>query len=39
VPFFFTSSGFFLFSKMSTENLDGEKIKNYCFRFRKFLKG
>ena len=37
VPFFFTSSGFFLFSKMSTENLDGEKIKNYCFKILRLL--
>lgn len=37
VPFFFVSSGFFLFSKMSVENLDGERIKNYCFKILRLL--
>ena len=32
VPFFFVSSGFFLFGKMSLDDINTERIKNYCQR-------
>ncbi len=32
VPFYFVSSGFFLFKKMSLYEVDTQIIKNYCFR-------
>lgn len=32
VPFYFVSSGFFLFRKMSLGNLKVDVIKNYCFK-------
>ena len=35
VPFFFVAAGYFLFSKMSTVNLDKERIKKYVVRIFK----
>lgn len=32
VPFFFVSSGYFLFRKMTLDHLDYERIKSYCFK-------
>ena len=32
VPFYFISSGFFLFKKMPLYELDQERIKTYCFK-------
>ena len=32
VPFYFIVSGFFLFRKMSFDNLNFKTIKNYCFK-------
>ena len=32
VPFYFISSGFFLFRKMPVDQLDAEVIKGYCFK-------
>lgn len=32
VPFYFVCSGFFLFRKMSFDNLNIDAIKNYCFK-------
>ncbi len=37
VPFFFTSSGFFLFKKMSPGEIDLDAIKNYCFKTFRLL--
>lgn len=32
VPFYFVSSGFFLFKKMSPYNLNTDAVKSYCFK-------
>lgn len=32
VPFFFVSSGYFLFRKIDLQNFDSSKIKEYCFK-------
>ena len=37
VPFYFVSSGFFLFRKMSLSKLDKERIKAYCFKILRLL--
>ena len=37
VPFYFISSGFFLFKKMSLYNLELETIKVYCFKILRLL--
>ena len=37
VPFFFTCSGYLLFSKMPAGSLDWERIKNYCFKILRLL--
>ncbi len=37
VPFFFVSSGFFLFKKMPEDSLDVERVKNYCFKVLQLL--
>lgn len=37
VPFYFASSGFFLFKKMSFYKLDKEIIKTYCFKILRLL--
>lgn len=37
VPFYFVCSGFFLFRKMSTDNLDTDVIKHYCFKILRLI--
>lgn len=37
VPFYFVSSGFFLFRKMPSDHLDTDAIKNYCFKILRLL--
>ena len=37
VPFYFVSSGFFLFQKMPLYELDKERIQAYCFRILRLL--
>lgn len=37
VPFYFVSSGFFLYRKMPLDNLDTEVIRNYCFRLLRLV--
>ena len=37
VPFYFVSSGFFLFKKMPLYKLDKEIIKSYCFKILRLL--
>ena len=37
VPFYFVSSGFFLFKKMSPYDLSTETIKSYCFKILRLL--
>lgn len=37
VPFYFVSSGFFLFRKMPVYDLDPEVIKNYCFKILRLV--
>ncbi|MEE0265598.1 MAG: acyltransferase family protein [Acutalibacteraceae bacterium] len=37
VPFFFVSSGFFLFKKALGEKLDVDRVKNYCFKILRLL--
>lgn len=37
VPFYFVSSGFFLFKKMPLYRLDKEIIKTYCFKILRLL--
>ena len=37
VPFYFVSSGFFLFKKMPLYDLDKEAIKGYCFKILRLL--
>jgi serine/alanine racemase len=37
VPFYFVSSGFFLFRKMTPEQLDVPAIKRYCFKLLRLL--
>ena len=37
VPFYFVSSGFFLFKKMPVNKLDNEIIKTYCFKILRLL--
>ena len=37
VPFYFVSSGFFLFRKMSLSQLDKEIVKTYCFKILRLL--
>lgn len=37
VPFFFVSSGFFLFKKMPLYDLNTDIIKNYCFKILRLL--
>ena len=37
VPFYFVSSGFFLFRKMTPEQLDVPAIKRYCFKILRLL--
>ena len=32
VPYYFTAAGFLLFRKTNFRHLDGERIKNYCFK-------
>ena len=37
VPFYFTASGFLLFRKMEYQNIDNDRIKNYCFKILRLL--
>lgn len=37
VPFYFVSSGFFLFRKMSLHEINVEAVKSYCFKILRFL--
>ena len=37
VPFYFISTGFFLFKKMPLYELDKERIKSYCFKMLRLL--
>lgn len=37
VPFYFVSSGFFLFGKMSPDDLNTDAIKHYCFKLLRLL--
>lgn len=37
VPFYFAASGFLLYRKMSFDNLNTERIKNYCFKIFRLL--
>ncbi len=37
VPFYFVSSGFFLFEKMPKNTLDIKRIENYCFKLLRLL--
>ena len=37
VPFYFTSSGFLLYKKMTFDNINVERIKDYCFKILRLL--
>ena len=37
VPFYFIASGFLLFRKMESNNLDDKRIKEYCFRILRLM--
>ena len=37
VPFYFVCSGFFLFRKMPNQNLNIDRVKNYCFKLVRLI--
>ena len=37
VPFYFVCSGFFLFRKMSFDNMNTDRIKGYCFKILRLI--